>query len=216
MKKALVIRGDFYHPSDKVDPLIDKCFTSSEWKVVKTDRARDLFEDSYDLAMFFTNGRPEGETDLTNSEQSAIVKMVREGMGIMFVHAGLVLIEEDSPFYTELNSGRFAGHSKKHVSLTTAPIRNVSHPITDGVTPLTAVDEHYYINVNFSKVTALMLSASEEGTTLGSWCSEVGQGKVFSLIPGHTFAALETPQMQEIIENAILWETGLSANASRN
>lgn len=216
MKQALVIRGDFYHPADKIDPLIDQLFTSDTWSVTRTDRARDVFEQPYDVVLFFTNGRPVGESDLTNTEQARIVKMVEAGMGIMFIHAGLVLIEADSPFYQQLHSGRFVGHSKKHVQLRTTPIVNVQHPIIKGLKGFVAVDEHYFVTVDTTKVDALMLSTSEEATSLGAWCSQVGEGHVFSLIPGHTFDALETPELRRIIDHALLWETGVAGNGSRN
>jgi uncharacterized protein len=208
-KTVYVIRDDIYHPKEVIDPQIEKVFDQREWNVVLTDRLRDVLESSeqIDLTMLLTVGRPDGESDITHEEQSRIVAKVKDGMGVMFVHAGLVLIEADSPFYSELNSGRFIGHSHNHVPVENVPIRNVSHPVLDGITGFTAMDEHYYCNIDIAKTDMLMLSTSEAVTAVGAWAHTVGKGKVVGLTPGHTTEALGNPQMIRLMQNASSWAT---------
>jgi type 1 glutamine amidotransferase len=209
VKTVYVIRDDIYHPKEMIDPQVEMVFDRSEWKVVLTDRLRDVLEseEQIDLTMLFTVGRPDGESDIKYEEQSRIVDKVKAGMGIMFVHAGLVLIEADSPFYSELNSGRFLGHSHNHVPVDNVPIRNVSHPVLDGITGFTAMDEHYYCQIDIARTDMLMLSTSEVVTAIGAWAHSVGKGKVVGMTPGHTTEALGNPQMIRLMQNAANWAT---------
>lgn len=211
LKTVYVVRDDFYHPKEVIDPEIAKVFNSNEWNVVLTNRLRDVLdsEQQVDLTMLFTVGRPDGEADITHEEQNRFIAKVKDGMGAMFVHAGLVLIEEDSPFYVELNSGRFLGHSHDHVPVENVTIRNVSHPVLEGITGFTAMDEHYYCSVDVSRTDMLMLSTSEVVTAACAWAHSVGSGKVVGMTPGHTTEALGHPQMIRLMQNAANWTTGL-------
>ncbi|MBB6669691.1 ThuA domain-containing protein [Cohnella nanjingensis] len=208
-KTVYVIRDDMYHPKEVIDPQIDKAFDRAGWNVVSTDRLRDVLEsqEPIDLTVLLTVGRPDGEADIAYAEQQRIVDKVKDGMGILFVHAGLVLIEADSPYYTELNSGRFIGHSHNHVPVDNVPIRNVSHPVLNGISGFTAMDEHYYCQIDIARTDMLMLSTSEAVTAVGAWAHNVGKGRVVGMTPGHTTEALGDPQMIRLLQNAAKWAT---------
>ncbi|RJX41551.1 hypothetical protein D3P09_06185 [Paenibacillus pinisoli] len=210
-KTVYIIRDDVNHPKEVIDPVMERVFDADRWNVVLTDRARDLVEHAAeaDLAMWFTNGRPEGEANLSVEEQGVIVDRVKAGMGMLFVHAGLVLIEEDSPFYAELNSGRFIEHSPHHVPVTTVPARSIEHPVIRGIEAFTATDEHYYCQVDTSRTDVLLLSTSKHVTAAGGWAHSVGQGRVVALTPGHTTDALGNPQMVQLMKNGSDWAIGL-------
>jgi len=204
-----IIRDDYNHPKEVIDPVMEKVFDKEQWEVVLTDRARDLIETaaSVDLALFFTNGRPAGESNITVDEQQQIVQMVSSGMGIMFIHAGLVLIEPDSPFYVELNSGRFVEHSPHHVEVTNNPVTSFKHPIIEGIEPFVALDEHYYCQVDTTKTDVILFSTSQHVTAAGGWAHKVDAGKVVALTPGHNPEALGHPQMIQLMKNAVDWAT---------
>lgn len=208
MKKTVyVIRDDIYHPKEIIDPALESVLDSHKWRVVRTDRVRDLLEteEPVHLVIFFTNGRPPGETDLSYAEQDQIVERVQSGMGIMFIHAGLVLIEPDSPFYLKLNSGRFISHSPDHVAVTSVPVRNLSHPVLKGITSFTVMDEHYYCQIETANTDLLLLSTSKYVTTAGAWAHSVGDGRVVGMIPGHTKEALSDIQFIRLLQNAAFW-----------
>jgi uncharacterized protein len=208
-KTVYIIRNDMYHPKEMIDPQIEKVFDRQQWNVILTDRLRDVLESNepIDLIMLFTVGRPDGEADISYEEQNQIVGKVKDGMGVLFVHAGLVLIDAESPFYLVLNSGRFIGHSHNHVPVENVPIRNVSHPLLDGITGFTAMDEHYYCQIDIANTDMLMLSTSEAVTAVGAWAHSVGKGKVVGMTPGHTEDALGNPQMIRLMKNASNWAT---------
>ncbi|MFB9279449.1 ThuA domain-containing protein [Cohnella cellulosilytica] len=205
--RVYIIRDDINHPKEVIDPVMEKVFDAERWEVILTDRARDLIETeaSVDLALFFTNGRPEGETNMTPDEQRQIVRKVRDGMGMMFIHAGLVLIEPDSPFYVELNSGRFVEHSPHHVAVTNNPATSFKHPMIEGIEPFVAIDEHYYCQVDTTKTDVILFSTSQHLTAVGGWAHQVGNGKVVALTPGHNPEALGHPQMIQLMKNGADW-----------
>ena len=111
-KSVLVVHDDHYHPRSVTDPAAEKVFAGADWQVTYTRRVRELIErqGETDLAVLFTPGWPQGEEPLSEAEQLNIAEQVRQGMGMLRVHAGLVLIEPESPFYRELNTGRFVSH----------------------------------------------------------------------------------------------------------
>ncbi|WP_042166706.1 ThuA domain-containing protein [Paenibacillus gorillae] len=205
--KVYIIRDDINHPKEVIDPVMEKVFDEERWEVILTDRARDLIETegAADLTLFFTNGRPEGEENLTPEEQLQIVQQVRSGMGMMFIHAGLVLIEPDSPFYMELNSGRFVEHSPHHVEVTNNPATSFKHPIIEGIEPFTVLDEHYYCQVDTTRTDVILFSTSQHVTAAGGWAHGVGTGKVVALTPGHNPEALGDPQMIQLMKNGANW-----------
>ncbi|WP_171684714.1 ThuA domain-containing protein [Paenibacillus planticolens] len=202
-----IIRDDYNHPKEVIDPVMARVFDEEQWEVVLTDRTRDLIEteSAVDLVMFFTNGRPAGETNMTPDEQRQIVRKVKGGMGIMFIHAGLVLIEPDSPFYVELNSGRFVEHSPHHVEVTNNPAASFKHPITEGVEAFMAIDEHYYCQVDTTRTDVILFSTSQHVTAAGGWAHRADAGKVVALTPGHNPEALGHPQMIQLMKNGADW-----------
>jgi len=205
-KQVVVIWNDFYHPKEVIEPALNKLFPEDSWEVMKTERARDLLRPELqpNLAVFYTNGRPEGEADLTFEEQSIITNKVKAGMGILFYHAGLVLIEPDSPFYQELNSGRFVHHPEQSI-VTVAPIKNVIHPITENVKPFSQKDEHYFCQVDVTRTNLLACATSEHITAASVWCHEVGKGRVAGISQGHTLEMQNDPEMLKLTGNTIGW-----------
>ncbi|MBB3128426.1 type 1 glutamine amidotransferase [Paenibacillus rhizosphaerae] len=212
-KEALIIWNDFYHPKEVLATAVEKLFPASEWNVRKTERARDLLDSRRpDLTVFFTNGRPEGETDLTFAEQSQIVDQVFGGMGILFYHAGLVLIDEESPFYKELNSGRFVHHPEQS-DVTVTPLCNVRHPITEGVRVFCQNDEHYFCQVDVARTHLLACATSAHLTSASVWCHDYGKGRVAGISQGHTLEMQNDPEMLKLATNALNWLTDVNAGS---
>ncbi|MGB8452886.1 MAG: ThuA domain-containing protein [Anaerocolumna sp.] len=205
-KKVVIVWNDFYHPKEVIEPALKKLFTEDYWDIVKTESARELLETDLkaDLAVFYTNGRTEGETDLTYEEQSVIVNKVKNGMGILFYHAGLVMIEKDSPFYKELNSGRFIHHPEQ-CEVTVSPIKNASHPITKDIIPFTQKDEHYFCQVDVTHTNLLACATSGHMTAASVWCHDFGSGRVAGISQGHTLEMQNDEHMLILTANTIKW-----------
>lgn len=206
-KQVVIIWNDFYHPKEVIAPAVQKLFAEG-WEVTTTERLRDLIEmeKSPDLAILYTNGRPDGEADITFEEQELVIEKVEAGMGILFYHAGLVLIDEQSPFYVKLNSGRFVHHPEQ-TSVTVTPLLNVDHPITRGIQPFTQKDEHYFCQVEITRTNLLACATSVDITAASVWCHAYGSGKVAAISQGHTLEMQNDPEMLKLATNTINWLT---------
>lgn len=210
MKKQIyIIWDDICHPKEVIKPALDILFMGDNWDMITTSRARDILpkEIKPDLVIFFTNGRPDGEADLSSEEQKMITTKVLDGMGILFYHAGLVLIEQDSPFYLQLNSGRFVRHPEQE-QVTMTPVGGMNHSILEGVESFTEKDEHYFCQVDVSRTNLLMCSTSSNLTGVGAWAHEYGKGHVVGIAQGHTTQMLCNGNMLKLASNAITWCLG--------
>ena len=115
-KNVLIVWDDYYHPEANYREAVRKSFEEQEpWQVTKTHRIRDILsmDPKPDLCIYFTVGCPQGEEQLSLSEQEQVKELVESGMGMMFIHAGMACIQDDTPFF-ELARGRFASHPEPH------------------------------------------------------------------------------------------------------
>lgn len=207
-----IVRHDKYHPKEIVDPVVDEVFAAStDWDVQRAEDTRDVIADgeTTDVAIFFAAAFPAGESPLDEEEQRRVVALVRSGLGMLRVHAGLVLPDPDGPLQRELNPGRFLSHpafegTSQH-PVAYVPARNVEHPVLDGVEPFSGFDEHYWCQVDAARTDLLLTSTSGVGTAAAGWAHEAGQGRVCSLTPGHTAEVLGHAQMKRLLDNAARW-----------
>lgn len=208
---VLLVRDDHYHPQSVIDPALAQVFAAADWRPAYTRRVRDLLEPAgrVDLVVLLAPGLPDGEEALVEAEEQTIVGQVRQGMGMLRVHAGLVLIEPESLSYRELNTGRFVSHPEYEGSVqlpvTYAPLRRVDHPILEGVESFGGVDEHYWCQLDVQRTDLLLAGTSAVGTSAAIWAHDVGAGRVAALIPGHTSQVLMQPMMLKLPGNAARW-----------
>ena len=210
-KNVLIVWDDYYHPEANYREAVRKSFEEQEpWQVTKTHRIRDILsmDPKPDLCIYFTVGCPQGEEQLTLSEQEQVKELVESGMGMMFIHAGMACIQDDTPFF-ELARGRFASHPEPHYDVYCAKIPGCTHPVMEGIEPCVSPDEHYFCHVDVDRVIPLMTGASEAGTELAAWAHTVGKGRIVSMTPGHNHPMLS--KMRPLMENAAKWCTGLLA-----
>jgi len=216
-KKVTVIWHDFYHPKEAIAPMIDEIFASDIWEVTKTMHLRDVVNaaERPDLVMFYTPGLTEGEEKWTYAELQKIVDMVADGMGIMFCHAGMVWADPECPFTKELNCGDFISHPARkgenlvhaeQCMVTNIPLMDVNHPITEGIEPFAAIDEHYFVAMDPSRTQLLACASSEHGVTTGVWAHEYGKGRVACITEGHD-EVMKLPMMRKLTKNAAEWCT---------
>lgn len=208
-KTVLIVWDDWYHPEANYREAVRKSFEENElWNVIKTHRVRDLLEmeSKPDLCIHFTVGCPEGEEGLSTEEEEAVKKLAEDGMGMIFIHAGMACIQDGTPFY-ELARGRFASHPEPHYDVYCTKIPGCSHPVMDGIEPFMTADEHYFCKVDIERVTPLLVTRSEAGTEIGGWAHTVGKGRICSFTPGHNHPMLI--KMRPLIENAAQWCVGL-------
>ncbi len=203
-KRVLVIWNDQYHPADRYGFFIDQVFTQNGWHVETDESIRRLLllKEPPDLTVSLTAGKKDGEPPLKGQEQLKMVKMVKNGMGWLFIHAGLTGIERDAHLY-ELSLGRFVSHPPEPALVTGSAMPGTLHPIVDNFTPFTDYDEQYFCQIDLLKTQPFFCTLSNLGTEIGGWSREVGSGRVACLTPGHTEAMLA--KMIPLIRRAAAW-----------
>ncbi|MCC7261099.1 MAG: ThuA domain-containing protein [Candidatus Latescibacteria bacterium] len=206
-KRVWVIWNDRYHARETYQPLAARLFGGAGWDVHASEDIRELLAVATPPALVvnFCAGRPEGQPALSPDEQRQLAAAVVSGMGMLYVHAGLTLIEVDTPLY-ELARGRFASHPPEQSPVSCAALPGVSHAILKGIAPFSAVDEHYFCQTALEGSQPFLYTTSIHGTEIGGWAHQRGAGRVACLTPGHTAAMLE--QMAGLIANAAAWCAG--------
>lgn len=210
-KNILIVWDDYYHPEANYREAVRKSFDENEqWEVTKTHRIRDLLSAELrpDICICFTVGCPDGEEELSAEEQEKIKIMAESGMGMLFVHAGLACIQENTPFF-ELAKARFASHPEPHYDVYCTGIPGCMHPIMEKMAPFMSADEHYFCRVDIDHVTPLMVSISDAGTEIAGWAHTIGEGRICCLTPGHNHPMLI--KMRPLMERAAEWCAGLKA-----
>ena len=203
-RDVYVVWDDMYHPEATYTDITNKLFSKPDWNLQTSYIAEDILklEKRPDLMVNFTIGRPDGVNELGYTEQGYIKNMVEDGMGIMYVHAGLACIEEYTPAY-EIALGHFAYHPQPHYPTMVCGMPGISHPILDGVEPFEEPDEHYFCKIDILKATPFLCSVSRMGTEVAGWTQELGKGRVCGLTPGHTVEMLA--KMERLLSNAAKW-----------
>lgn len=204
-KNVLVVWDDWYHPEANYRGMVRRIFEDGDgWKVTKTHHMRDLLtmEQKPDLCLCITVGCPEGEEMLSIDEQAQVKTLVEEGMGILFLHAGLACIQDGTPMF-EVSKGRFASHPEPHYDVYCTALPGCAHPVIQGIDPFVSPDEHYFCKVDIENVTPVMASVSEAGTEIAGWVHTLGKGRVCCLTPGHNWPMLI--KMIPVITSAANW-----------
>jgi type 1 glutamine amidotransferase len=207
MKKTVyVVWNDMYHLRGTYEDIARKLFENDKWDVHYTDYSRDVvnLEKKPDLMVNFTIGcsNPDNNDHIKPSEQQVLLDAVQGGMGMMYVHAGMAVIDPASPMF-RISLGHFASHPKEHNPVYVRPLPGCTHPIVSGVEPFTAPDEHYFCQVNMDCATPFLCSVSIAGTEIAGWTQELGKGRVCSVTPGHTTEMLS--KMEKLLSNAADW-----------
>lgn len=207
-KKITVVWNDIYHFRETYQPIVERVF-GKEYQVTVTDYIRPVVQaaEKPDLLVSFTIGcgKPDNNDHLRPEEQQVLLDAVKNGMGALFIHASMAVVEAGSPMYA-ITLGRFASHPKEHNPVFCCEIPGTNHPVMQGIKPFEAPDEHYFCNVDVEKATPFMATRSTAGTEIGGWSQELGKGRVISLTPGHTTAMID--KMEPLFKNAVSWCLG--------
>jgi type 1 glutamine amidotransferase len=207
MKKTIyVVWNDMYHHAQTYHSIAHKVFDNDKWDLHFTDYIRDVvqLDKKPDLVVNFTIGcgDPDNNDHLNTNEQQVLLDAVKNGMGMIYVHAGLAVIDPASPLF-QVSLGHFASHPKEHNPVYVQALPGCTHPIVQGVEPFEAPDEHYFCQVDIAKAVPFLCSVSIAGTEIAGWCQELGLGRVCSITPGHTEEMLA--KMEKLLDNAAGW-----------
>ena len=204
--RTLVICDDYYHPARVpragLAPLEARGFTfdwiehASEWSA---ERMR-----AYPVVIFTKMNHVSAADQqpwVTEEVQDAFVDYVQQGNGLLVIHSGSAGYE-NMPALRGLMGGVFIRHPPQ-CPVTVEP--RGEHHLTSGSESFTAVDEHYFMELDDEGADVFLTTVSEHGTQPGGWTRTAGAGRVCMLTPGHNVEVWLHPSYQAVVENSLRW-----------
>jgi uncharacterized protein len=203
--RVLVICDDHWHPASTVRgglaPLegaydLDWIENAGDWSVEKMA--------TYPVVLFSksNNVSQEDDTDwMTQEVEEAFHDYVHNGGGLFVVHSGTAGYRE-TPVLRALMGGVFANHPPQ-CPVTMQP--QAGHPLVEGADTFTAMDEHYFMELDDAEAEVYMTTSSEHGKQPGAWTLSRGAGRVCVLTPGHNVEVWLHPSFQALLRNGLAW-----------
>ena len=170
--------------------------------VVQALRWRMLGNDKY--APFRDEWAYETGADLI----AAVTAHVASGGGVLSLHTGCICFDDWPGWHTILGGGWVWGESfhapgLEPVSVTPLP----GHPVTEGIGPFTATDEHYR-NLAFDPRSIVLAEGIAAAGIIHpvAWASG-GEcaGRAVTITTGHDLASLTAPGQARLIRQAAHW-----------
>src|SRR4051794_29254634 len=209
---TLVLCGDYWHPASTaragLAPLEADGF-AFDW--IEDAREWSAERMAQYPVVLLTKSNNVSSADrspwVTDEVELATREYVRDGGGLLVIHSGSAEYSE-LPVLRALLGGVFASHPPQ-CPVTIEP--RAGHPLTEGSTPFTVVDEHYMMDIDDPDVDVFLTTASEHGSQPGGWPRREGEGRVCVLTPGHNLHVWLHPSYQLLIQNALRWTEGAAA-----
>lgn len=210
--KAIILTGDYWHPTKSIEPLIPLLFNADKWDVTLTEKPSALIECTEPPKLFVSFKDPIENDQIPtpiwcDNEWSGVLEryIKQDGMGFLAVHCGLTDLPKEHIISREILKGFFVNHPPQ---CPVAFIPEKRHPITEGVTEFTfpQIDEHYIIETASEADTEILaFTTSEYGRQPALWAHELENGRVCAVTPGHDTPNLICPEYLKILKNAVNW-----------
>ncbi len=153
----------------------------------------------------FISEWPEEEVFMTAEREESIIANVKRGMGLLSLHCSVW--NNEHPKFMDL-----IGVSKSYMH---TPVQrsymhklNATHPITKGIEPqVLGQDEIFFADLKQDTEVLFNLESTEKQATdrAGGWTHEYGEGRVVSLLPGHTPHPYHTKSYKEVMWRSAHW-----------
>lgn len=210
--KILLLLGGVHHDFDGFAAAFDEIVGDAGHTITATydgDALLHLHEDEVDVVAIYTclgGAQKDGVVaeDLPAEQTGALVKWVRDGGGLLALHAATVMREGNQPL-RGLIGARFLSHPPQF-DFTVTPLAR-THPVMDGVGPFTVHDEFYMQDVS-TDVTVHMTAEDRGAVHPMVWTKEAGHGRVVYLAPGHTASTWAEEDYQRLLRQSVNWLAG--------
>ncbi|MBX3051796.1 MAG: ThuA domain-containing protein [Caldilineaceae bacterium] len=207
--KILLLLGGVHHDFDGFANAFDEILGDASHTITTTydgDALLRLHEEEVDVVALYTclgGAQKDGVVaeDLTPPQASALVKWVRDGGGLLALHAATVM-REGNQALRGLMGGRFLSHPPQF-DFTVTPMAR-AHPVTRGVGPFTVHDEFYMQDVS-TDVTVHMTAEDRGAVHPMVWTKEDGHGRVVYIAPGHTASTWAEKAYGQLIRQSVRW-----------
>jgi len=217
--RALVLIGDHYHPPGYIRPPLESVFDRLGMPATFIYDVTKLTAENLEGAsllvvlrdgMIWPNGDAEPEWWLSAKQVDALERFVRGGGGYLALHNATALqrLGPEATRYRDLLGSSYNGHGAADEKFTVRVV-GAGHPVTRGVRDFEAVDERHRPVMHADDAKILLEAVSGGQKSVSGYAREFGRGRVCHLANGHNREILENPQVQKLLENAVLWCCGL-------
>ena len=214
--KVLILSGQNNHDWKSTTPKLESILTNSgRFQVSVTDHPEQLNRSAlrgYDVLLSNWNTYGQGGTkEWPAGIREAFLEFVREGHGLVVVHAGGSSFPEWND-YQELIGGTWGpetGHGPPHRFA--VKILTPDHPITQGLPLFFTTDELWHRMATRPHKTVLATAFSGPGQGGSGQAEPVafvtrfGQGQCFNLVLGHDVSAMNSPGFQALLTRGTEW-----------
>jgi type 1 glutamine amidotransferase len=150
----------------------------------------------YDVCLDYMHG---GE--LNSDQTQGLIDFVAGGKALVGVHSAAV--DKKSPDFIDLLGGKYIGHEDYHE--TTVKIVDAEHPITQGMSDFSIIDELYKLEYNPDPLHVLIEGVAEGTTYPVCWTRQYGKGRVVFFSLGHGSESFENKDFQRIVIRSVQW-----------
>lgn len=211
-KTALILIGDYWHPTASIIPLLDLMLPRDKWDTRVTEIPAELLNmpEAPDLLVTFKDPVENDQipTPIWCDDvwSNTLKKLISDrGMGFLAVHCGLTDLPAEHMISREILRTHFVSHPPQ-CEVKFVPSK--AHPITDNVSEFTfpSVDEHYVIELTSDFPTEVLgYTVSHNGKQPALWAHTLGKGRICGVTPGHSTENLVCPEYLALLKNAAKW-----------
>ena len=209
---ALILTGDYWHPTDTIMPVIGHMLPNEKWDVEMTEDPAEFLNKpiSPDLLVTFKDPIENDQIPTPiwcdDKWSNKLKKSINDdGMGFLAIHCGLTDLPNEHIITQEILRARFITHPPQcEVKFVPEKV----HPITENVVEFTfpAIDEHYIIEMLPDLPTEILgYTISQHGKQPALWAHMLGKGKICGITPGHSTENLICNEYLKILQNAAEW-----------
>lgn len=216
--KVLIFSGRNNHEWQKTTPLLTRIFKDARLFTISITEKPDTLTYNglrkYDVVLCNWNSWPDNDFRLTSGWEDDFLRFVKEGGGVVFIHAGASSFYGWNEFH-QMGIGRW-GKETNHGLQTKGKIYgfNQTHPITKGLRDFYIIDEIWEKTEIYPDIQPLAyVTATDENDSHlinepALFVNHIGKGRTFFTILGHNERALLNSGLQVILLRAGEWCAG--------
>ena len=166
--------------------------------------------DGYDALVFYDMWQ-----EISETEKNAYLKLLEQGMGMIFLHHSLVSYQHWDEFqkiiggkYIELEYNtdpNITGSSYNEDITLEIKIVEKNHPVTEGIADFSIFDEGYQDIEVLAGIDPLLSTTHPDCTPVVAWANQFKNSKIIYILLGHGQHAHEDANYRKLIRNAISW-----------
>ena len=209
MRNVTVLLGDYWHPRNSIEPMLDKLFPSERWNITISEDPNIILNGAIpDLLVSFKDviendqiPTPLWCDDNWTARLDDLIK--NQGMGFMAVHCGIADIPKDHFITENILRAYFVTHPPQcEVSFEVAGENEITGDLQ--AFTFSHPDEHYQIEI-MGDTEVIGYTTSQNGKQPALWRHQYGNGKVLGITPGHSYENLSQAEYLELLKNCAEW-----------